>query len=144
MPYQVFGRSCGAASRMTLCSFSHSARSDCCVLAIAASTSFSPSAPRLAFFSSRARSFIAARSSAVKPDDLLALVAFLVAMVVFLYGYSFRRSAPFLHAQQVAGGIADGAVTHAVGLLGRLFDDFGAACLDLVESGVEVFGGQDR
>src|SRR6185312_10268420 len=141
MPYQVFGKRPGAASRMTLWSCAHSLRSGSCVLAMAASTSFSPSAPRFAFFNSRARSFIAARSSAVNPDDL---VAFLVAMIAFLCGYSWRVLAPLLHAQQVAGGIAEGAIAYAVGLLGRLFDDFGAAGLDFFESGVEVLGGQQH
>src|SRR5690348_2196120 len=80
MPYQVFGKSSGAAFRMTLCSRSDIVRSGSGILVMAASTSFSPSAPRFAFFSSRARSFMAARSSAVNPDGLLVLVVFLSAM----------------------------------------------------------------
>lgn len=38
-------------------------------------------------------------------------------------------SAQFLDADQIAGGIAEGAVADAVGLLDRLLDDFApAAC----------------
>src|SRR5215217_6343559 len=47
------------------------ARSDSCISAILASTSRSPSSLPAAAFSSRARSFIAARSSSVNRSDLL-------------------------------------------------------------------------
>src|SRR5262249_57485471 len=51
-------------------------------------------------------------------------------------------SAQLLDADQVARGIANGAVANAVRLLGRLLDDLGATCLHLVEGRVEVGGGQ--
>ena len=55
-------------------------RSGSGISAIFASRSFSPSAFELAAFASRARSFIAARSSAVKPPD--ALVVFFVSLAM--------------------------------------------------------------
>src|SRR6185312_10412362 len=57
---------------------------------------------------------------------------------------SASGSAPLLHAQQVAGGIAHGAVTHAVGLHGRFLHDLGAAGLDLFERSIEVLGRQQH
>src|SRR5262245_41278421 len=51
-------------------------------------------------------------------------------------------SARFLDADQVAGGIAEGAVANAVRLVGRLLDDLGVAGLQPLEGGVEVGGGQ--
>src|SRR6185503_11510223 len=49
-------------------------------------------------------------------------------------------SAPLLDADQVARGIAEGAVTNAVRLLGRLLHDLGAGCLHAVEDAVQVGG----
>src|SRR5262249_14216833 len=51
-------------------------------------------------------------------------------------------SAQFLDPDQVAGGISEGAVANAVGLLGRLLNDLGVAGLQPLEGGVEVGGGQ--
>ena len=42
-------------------------------------------------------------------------------------------SAQLLDADEVAGGIADGAVTYAVRLLGGLLDDLGEQCLNPVD-----------
>src|SRR5271165_786189 len=50
--------------------------------------------------------------------------------------------AQLLDADQVARGIAEGAVANPVGLLGRLLDDLGSAGLHLLEGAVEVGGGQ--
>src|SRR5215207_527452 len=50
-------------------------------------------------------------------------------------------SAQLVDADQVARGIADGAVAYAVRLLGRLLDDFGAG-LQPRKGAVEVVGGQ--
>src|SRR5436309_3390613 len=76
IPYQVFGESAGALALMIAWTRLAMARSRACIAAIAASTSLSPSAlslvARAAVFSSRLRSFIAARSSAVNPVDFLA------------------------------------------------------------------------
>src|SRR4029453_17638992 len=49
-------------------------------------------------------------------------------------------SAQLLDAEQVARGIADGAVANPVGLLGRLLDDLGVARLQPLEGAVEVGG----
>src|SRR4051794_33235383 len=51
-------------------------------------------------------------------------------------------SAKLLDADQVARGIAEGAVADAVRLLGRLLDDLGVAGLHLLEGAIEVPGGQ--
>src|SRR6516165_3661503 len=59
---------------------------------------------------------------------------------------SFRlpsRSALLLNADQVAGGITEGAVANPVRLLGRLLDDLGVAGLQPLEEAVEVLGGQE-
>ena len=52
-----------------------------------------------------------------------------------------QRLAQLLDAQQVAGGVAEGAVADAVWLVGRLLDDLGAAGLDLLEGGVDIGAG---
>ena len=52
-------------------------------------------------------------------------------------------SAQLLDADEVARGIAEGAVANPVRLLGRLLDDVGAAGLQPREGAVEVGGGQD-
>src|SRR5215475_15155336 len=80
IPYQVLGERAGALALMMAWSRSHRARSGSGISAIFARTSLSPSAlsargPRRAdVFSSWACSFIAARSSAVNPPDVLPLV----------------------------------------------------------------------
>src|ERR671911_1974703 len=51
-------------------------------------------------------------------------------------------SAQFLDADQVARGIAEGAVANPVRLLGRLLDDVGVAGLQPLEGAVEVRGRQ--
>src|SRR3954451_23483128 len=51
-------------------------------------------------------------------------------------------SAELLDAEQVARGIAEGAVANSVRLLGRLLDDLGVAGLQPLEGAVEVRGGQ--
>src|SRR5215212_5205310 len=80
MPYQVFGSRSGAAAVTVRCTRSASARSSGAIPAILSRTAWSPSAFLAPFLpsarSSAARSFIAARSSAVKPSDaVLALFA---------------------------------------------------------------------
>jgi hypothetical protein len=69
IPYQVLGERSGALALMMAWSRSAMARSGFGISAIFASTSLSPSAlpAREPAFSSRARSFIAARSSSVTP-----------------------------------------------------------------------------
>src|SRR5215472_9781087 len=52
-------------------------------------------------------------------------------------------SAPLLDADQVARGIAEGAVANTVRLLGRLLDNLGGvAGLEPLEGAVEIIGGQ--
>ncbi len=73
IPYHVLGDRSGAVSLMSAWTFSASSRSAFGISAIFASTSSSPSpAPA---FSSRARSFIAARSSAVNFPVFLSAIA---------------------------------------------------------------------
>src|SRR5918998_66731 len=79
IPYQVFGERDGAASLMSAWSRSAMARSGSGISAIFSSTALSPSALRASAFSSWARSFIAARSSAVNPFDFLPLAVVLLA-----------------------------------------------------------------
>src|SRR3954451_16216112 len=73
MPYQVFGARSGATAVAVTCTRSATARSSGVIFAMASSTACSPSAFLAPFFpserSSAARSFIAARSSALKPWD---------------------------------------------------------------------------
>ena len=83
IPYQVLGESAGALALMIAWSRSAMARSGSGISAIFASTSLSPSAlflfARPSAFSSLARSFIAARSSAVNPLDVLSVAVVLLA-----------------------------------------------------------------
>src|SRR5437773_8427064 len=72
IPYQVFGVRSGAVALMSSWSRLAMARSCGDIAAIAARTALSPS---VLSFSSRARAFIAAFSSAVKPSFLLVLLA---------------------------------------------------------------------
>src|SRR4051812_23283963 len=60
-----------------------------------------------------------------------------------LGGRSTEGSPQLLDADQVARGIAEGAVAYPVGLLGRLLDDLGVAGLQPLEGAVEVLGGQE-
>ncbi len=53
-----------------------------------------------------------------------------------------RRLSALLNADQVACGIADGAVANPPWLLGRFLDDVGVAGLQPLEDAVEIFGGQ--
>src|SRR5687767_12536729 len=53
-------------------------------------------------------------------------------------------SVHLLDADEVARGIAEGAVPHPPRLLGRLLDDFGAACLHLLERAVEIGRGEQN
>src|SRR5262249_5431172 len=52
-------------------------------------------------------------------------------------------SAQLLDADEIAGGVAEGAVADPVRLLGRLLDDLGAAGLHPLEGAVEVLGGHE-
>src|SRR5512134_2322928 len=126
IPYQVFGDSSGALAVTIAWSRSAMARSDPCISAIFVSTSRSPaarSAPRRASaFSSLARSFIAARSSPVNPLDVSRAAGELVAdlCVPFFAGflsamakYLLRTGQRLLDTDQVARGVAEGAVANA-------------------------------
>src|SRR5687768_10558497 len=98
IPYQVLAERAGALFLTSAWSRLAMVRSGSGIAAIAASTALSPaalSAPRRAsVFSSRARSFIAARSSSVNPLDSLSMapgllvafcaVFFVACLVVFL------------------------------------------------------------
>src|SRR5215469_6206272 len=85
IPYQVLGETSGALALMMAWTRSARARSASCSSAIFSSTSLSPSAwaargpRRAAVFSSWAWSFIAARSSAVNPRDVLLFEVVLLA-----------------------------------------------------------------
>ena len=83
IPYQVLGDRFGALAPTIAWTRSAIARSRSCIAAILASTSLSPSAPlpRLADFSSRLRSLIAARSSSVNPAESFRWVRFLAGLV---------------------------------------------------------------
>ena len=80
IPYQVFGERSGALALTMAWSRSAIARSGSGISAIFASTSLSPSASLAAAFSSWARSFIAARSSAVNALGVGFFAGFLSAM----------------------------------------------------------------
>src|SRR5215470_16806448 len=109
------------------------ARSFPFIAEIASRTSRSPSAlfllARASAFSSWARAFIAARSSAVNPLDFFSAV--LLSAISHL-----------LDADQVARRIAERAVADPVRLVGRLLDNLGVARLQAFESAVEIFGGE--
>src|SRR5262245_45604418 len=122
IPYQVRGERAGAVDLTIAWRRSAMARSAPFISAIFSSTSRSPVSP---FFSSAAYSFTAARSSAVNR-----LRAVFVPAI----------SAQLLDADQVACGIAEGAVAHPVRLRGRLLDDLGVAGLKPLECAVEVGG----
>src|SRR6266550_8003934 len=91
IPYQVLGERSGALALMMAWSRSALSRSAFGIWAIFASTSLSPSAfarrPPRSAFSSWARSFIAARSAAVKPVDDLPVVLLADRCVAFLAGF---------------------------------------------------------
>src|SRR4051794_14521501 len=86
MPYQVFGVSWGALSVTIAWNFLPSARSFGVILARAAFTALSPS---WASFSSFARAFIAAFSSAEKPDFFAAGL-----IVLLSVGVEVRETEP--------------------------------------------------
>src|SRR5688500_4167546 len=71
IPYQVFGERSGALALTIAWRRLAMARSRAGISAIAASTALSSFAPRASAFSSWARAFAAARSSAVNPLDFL-------------------------------------------------------------------------
>src|SRR5262245_23913759 len=75
IPYQVFGERVGAVAYMIAWSRSAMTRSDFGISATFSSRAASPSAFACSAFSSRARSFIAARSSAVNPADFFLVAA---------------------------------------------------------------------
>ncbi len=79
IPYQVVGDRAGALAVMIAWSRLAMARSGSGIAAILASTALSPSAASA--FSSRTRSFIAARSSAVNPLDFLGLCASFLGLI---------------------------------------------------------------
>src|SRR3954452_6573118 len=53
-----------------------------------------------------------------------------------------RRSAQLLDADEVARGVAEGAVADAVRLVGRLLDHVGVAARQPLEGAVDVAGGE--
>src|SRR6266545_913671 len=65
-----------------------------------------------------------------------------IAVIPGLSAKSADGSAQLLDADQVARGIAEGAVADPVRLLGRLLDDLGVAGLQPLEGADEVGGGQ--
>src|SRR5262245_55108202 len=109
------------------------ARSASGIFAIAASTSRSPSAPAAWAFSSRAYSFIAAFSSAEKETVGFFLVAVLLVRFCVLFSvvdlvpvfaaFFSAMSKHLLDADVVARGIAERAIAHPIGLIGRFLDD---------------------
>src|SRR6185437_29213 len=82
MPYHVFGMRSGAVARMSLSTSFASARSAGAIFAIASRTAVSPSVFSL---SSRARAFIAAFSSAVKPFSAAFVAVFRSAIASHLH-----------------------------------------------------------
>src|SRR5512132_3332568 len=106
IPYQVFGQRSGALASMIAWSRLAMARSGSFIAAIAASRSRSPSSlfllARASAFRSWARAFIAARSSAVNPLDVLvrAVALFADFCVTFVAGFfSAIAKHPFRTAQ---------------------------------------------
>src|SRR6187431_779403 len=106
MPYHVFGERSGAFCLMSACSRSAMTRSASGISAIFASTSLSHSAFVLAAFSSRARSFIAARSAA---ENVSFCAGFLSAIALHLRGL-----AQPLEQRVDTGEAAPRALLHAV------------------------------
>src|SRR5438105_7144795 len=92
IPYQVLGERAGALALMRAWSRFAMARSGPDISAIFASTALSSSALPAAAFSSRARSFTAARSSSVNPLDVFPVA------VVFLADVCAAFLAAFLSA----------------------------------------------
>ena len=131
------------------------ARSVSLIAAIAASRSRSPSAlfllARSSAFSSRARAFIAARSSSVNPLEALAVAVIRLAdlsVAVVADLFSGMTNSLLQSAQgrswmqdQVARGIAEHAVADPIRLVDRLVDDLGVAGLQPREGAVDVGGG---
>src|SRR5512132_3530483 len=152
IPYQVFGHRVGAVASMIAWSRLAIARSGSFIAAIAASRSRSPSSlfllARASAFSSWARAFIAARSSAVNPLDVLSravalfadfCVTFVASFFSAIAKHSFPDgSAQLVDADQVARGIAEGAVADPVRLIRRFIDDLVVGGLHPLEGAVEV------
>src|SRR5215204_5921123 len=106
IPYQVFGERAGAFALTIAWIFSARARSGSGISAIFASTSFSQSALSASAFSSLARSFIAARSSAVNPLDALLIV--LAGLAGFLSTMAKPPSSVLKQPENVAIGVGNG------------------------------------
>jgi hypothetical protein len=121
-PYQVFGERDGALALTIAWSRSAKARSGPGISAIFASTARSPAAAsllaRASAFSSRARSFIAARSSSVNPLDVEPVLAALAADICAPFFAGFLSAiARHLHtgtAQQreLAQALRRGSAAH--------------------------------
>src|SRR5262245_17824282 len=103
------------------------------ISAIFASRSLSPASLVSAALSSRARSFIAAFSSAVNP--LVEPARFVVAgfVAVLFSAITSSSSGELLDADQVARRVAEGAVADPIRLVGRFLDDLGVAGLQPLE-----------
>ena len=104
-------------------------------LALARAALAPPSAPGRALSSQRV-------PRPVNPlVDALPVVAAADRCVAFFAGLR-SAIAQLLDADQVARGIAEGAVADPVRLVGRLLDDLGVAGLQPLEGAVEVGGGR--
>src|SRR4051812_19370393 len=81
-------------------------------------------------------------SAACSPDDCGPVVVAVIVVVLMVVSTPIVSRlmvlAALLNADHAAGWIADGAVPHAVWLLGRLLDDLGVARLQFGEDAVEV------
>src|SRR5262249_13301306 len=99
IPYQSLGESAGALALMIEWSRLAMERSGSCISAIFAITALSSASPA---FSSRRRSFIAARSSSVNPLDCLPIavvrLGLRVLSVIFRFLSSDTSDALFTHA----------------------------------------------
>src|ERR1035437_5921259 len=145
IPYQVLGKRPGAVALMIAWSRSAMTRSDSGISAIFASKSLSPSAlpargpRRPAAFSSLARSFTAARSSAVKPSTVSSIAAVVLAdfCVSFIAGF---LSPTF---SMISAGRALRSGHRLMGDFRRLEDPDGVAegIADAHVDAVEVLGG---
>src|SRR3954470_10868046 len=82
---------------------------------------------------------------AVATQTSIAGVASIVRVSALRVGSSRASAATSVElpdADEVAGGVAEGAVAHSVRLVGRFLDDLGVAGLHLLEGAVEVLGGE--
>src|SRR4051812_29452952 len=148
IPYQVFAQRSGAAASTIAWIRLAMVRSGSLIASIAASRSRSPAAlsllARSSAFSSLARAFMAARSSSVNPLCFvpLAVVRLVELFVLFVAVFFSGIADHLLDSDQVAGGIAEGAVADPVRLVGGLLDHLGVAGLQPLEGAVEVGGGE--